>query len=374
MRTFLLPDLGEGLKEAEIVDWHVAVGDRIVADQPLVAVETDKAVVEVPAPWSGVVRALHGAPGDMIAVGAPIVDIEDDAASEDRGTVVGALPRATRTAQASQTAPAVPAGGAQPRPVRASPAVRKLASDLGVDLGGIAGTGPDGAVTRPDVEAAVSQDPADISRSGYAGLRGVRRAMAESMTRAGREVVPATVTDEAVIESWPMTADLTIRLVKAVAAGCAASPGLNAWFDGDGPARRLHDTIDLGIAMQTDDGLFVPVLRNIAARDETDLRAGLDAMKRDVAQRSVPRSQLRGQTITLSNFGMLGGLHAALVIVPPQVAILGAGRVHMAARVVDGDVRAVKVLPLSLTFDHRAVAGAEAVRCLRFGLAVLSRT
>ena len=184
------------------------------------------------------------------------------------------------------------------------------------------------------------------------------------MAGAGNEIVPASVTDEAIIEAWPSDADPTLRLVRAVIAGCRAAPGLNAWFDGAKAARRLHEGIDLGIAMETDVGLFVPVLRRIGGRTETDLRAGLDAMKRDVTARTVPLSELRGQTITLSNFGMLGGLHATLTIIPPQVAILGAGRIHRGARVVEGELRAVRVIPLSLTFDHRAVTGAEAIRFL----------
>ena len=365
MKTFRLPDLGEGLQEAEIVSWHVGVGERVVADQPLVSVETAKAVVEVPSPWAGRVVRLYGQPGDMLNVGSALADLEGEDSSRDAGTVVGTLPKA-------------PAAGAAPggvkefvRPARAvaSPAVRKRAAELGVDLAGIAGSGTGGTVTRDDVEAA-SQVAA--SADGYQPLRGVRRAMAEAIARAGAEIVPASVTDEAVIEPWPADADPTIRLVRAVAAGCRAAPALNAWFDGARKARRLHTQIDLGIAMETDDGLFVPVLRNIAGRTDDDLRAGLEAMKRDVAARTVPLSELRGQTITLSNFGMLGGLHAALTIVPPQVAILGAGRIHRAARVVGDEIRAVRIMPLSLTFDHRAVTGAEAIRFLTAVIAELA--
>lgn len=366
MTTFGLPDLGEGLQEAEIVSWHVAVGDRVVADQPLVSVETAKAVVEVPAPWPGRVVALHGDPGDLIAVGAPLADIESEAGFKDAGTVVGTLPAAVAaTPLAARTRPAPTVA-----PVKASPAVRKRARELGVLIDTLAGSGPDGAVTTSDVEAATGRAPI---QDGFTVLRGVRRAMAESMARSGAEVVPATVTDEAIIDAWSGGSDPTIRLVRAIAAGCRAAPELNAWLDGPRQSRRLHDTIDIGLAMETEDGLFAPVLRNVASRTDADLRAGLEAMKHDVAARTVPLAELRGQTITLSNFGMLGGLHAALAIVPPQVAILGAGRIHSAARVVDGEVRAAHVLPLSLTFDHRAVTGAEAIRFLRAVIAELER-
>lgn len=367
MTTFRLPDLGEGLQEAEIVAWHVGVGERVVADQPLVSVETAKAVVEVPAPWAGRVTAVHGKPGDAVQVGAPLAEIDNEIATTDTGTVVGTLP--TSHARAATSAPQdKPAPAASQ--AKASPAVRRRAQELGIPLEQLAGSGPAGAVTSDDVEAWARRATAP---EGYVALRGVRRAMAETMARSGAEVVPATVTDEAIIGAWPGDADPTIRLVRAVVAGCHAAPELNAWLDGPRKARRLHDTIDLGLAMETEDGLFVPVLRNVANRSDADLRSGLEAMKRDVAARTVPLSELRGQTITLSNFGMLGGVHAALTIVPPQVAILGAGRIHLGARIIDDRIVAARVLPLSLTFDHRAVTGAESIRFLRAAVAELEK-
>ena len=367
MKTFRLPDLGEGLQEAEIVAWHVGVGDRVVADQPLVSVETAKAVVEVPSPWGGRVLTMHGKSGDTIQVGAPLADIGvEGEPAIDAGTVVGTLPTTPRVAPAA--AKAERARG--PAHIRTSPAVRKRAAELGIDLAGITGTGPGGISTLQDVETAARLASAP---NGFEPLRGVRRAMAETMARSGAEIVPASVIDEAIIDPWPVDTDPTIRLIRAIVAGCRAAPELNAWFDGPRKARKLHDTIGLGLAMETADGLFAPVLRNVAARSDADLRAGLDAMKRDVVARSIPLAELRGQTITLSNFGMLGGVHAMLVIVPPQVAILGAGRIHSAPRVIGGELRAARILPLSLTFDHRAVTGAEAIRFLSAAIAELER-
>jgi pyruvate dehydrogenase E2 component (dihydrolipoamide acetyltransferase) len=184
------------------------------------------------------------------------------------------------------------------------------------------------------------------------------------MERAHAEVVPATVTDVADIDAWPAGSDITLRLIRAVAAGCRAEPALNAWYLGRDKGRRVHDKVHLGLAMDTEDGLFVPVLRDVAKRDAADLRRGLEAMKADVAARRVPIEELRGQTITLSNFGMFGGQHAALVVLPPQVAILGAGRVHDRVVPLDGKPAVRRALPLSLTFDHRAVMGGEASRFL----------
>ena len=349
--VFRLPDLGEGLREAEIVAWHVNPGDHVVTDQPLVSVETDKAVVEVPSPRSGRIATLHGGAGDMVEVGAPLVEFTEGAA-EDKGAIVGEVPKA---------------GQAGPAKVRAVPAVRKLAESLGIDLAAVAPTGPGGAITRADVEGAagtgVESEP----------LRGVRRAMALNMARSGREVVPATVTDEADIDAWKPGADVTVRLIRAMAEGCRASPSLNAWFDANAMTRRMHDRIDLGVAVETDDGLFAPVMRDIGGRDAADLRRGVATMKKDIAARSIPHEQLVGQTITLSNFGMFGGRFADLVIMPPQVAILGAGKAGNRVVAVDGEPAVHRMLPLSLSFDHRAVTGVEAARFLNAAIADLEK-
>ncbi len=352
MSTFVLPDLGEGLQEAELVAWHVGEGDHVVADQPLVSVETEKAVVEVPSPQDGKIARLCVQPGERVKVGGPLVEFEDGPRT-DTGTIVGEL-----SAAPPPVAPSAPPATA----VRAAPAVRALAQRLGVDLAEVSASGPGGAVTSADVERAAR---AQTAAGPVEPLAGVRRAMAVNMARSHAEVVPATVSDEADIAAWTPQSDVTIRLARAIAAGCAVSPGLNAWYDGRTMERRLLKQIDLGLAVDTEDGLFVPVLRNIGERDAADLRRGIEQMKKDVRARKVPVAELRGQTITLSNFGMFAGRFAALVIVPPQVAILGAGRITERPVVADGKVAAHRILPLSLTFDHRAVTGGEAARFLK---------
>ena len=355
MTTFNLPDLGEGLQEAEVVAWHVGVGDHVVADQPLVSVETEKAVVEIPSPQSGRVAKLFAGVGDLVRIGAPLVAFET-AAAADAGTVVGEVPAEVRAAALAPTPAA-----AKRRGVKATPAVRQLAQRLGVDLVAVSPSGPAGAITKADVERVAET----IARLGpLEPLRGVRRAMAQNMEKAHAEVVPATVTDEADLGAWAPESDVTMRLIRAVVAGCRAELALNAWYFGLDKGRRLHDYVDLGIAMDTEDGLFVPVLHNVGERDPADLRRGLEAMKADIRNRRVPLEELRGQTITLSNFGMFGGRHAALVVLPPQVAILGAGRVQDRVVALDGAPAVRPVLPLSLTFDHRAVMGGEASRFL----------
>ena len=363
--VFTLPDLGEGLQEAEIVSWHVTEGDHVVTDQPLVAVETDKAVVEIPSPRSARVVTLHGGAGDRVAVGDPLVEFESADAAADTGTVVGTIEATAATAETSRAAAPRAAGG------RMTPAVRALARKLDVDTAMVQGTGPGGALTTGDVERAAQVLAAAAPAEP---LRGARRAMAERMAKAHAEVAPATVTDQADVEAWPADADVTLRLIRAVAAGCAASPALNAWFEPETTSRRLHDRIDLGIAVDLDDdGLFVPVLRDVGRRDAAELKRGLERLKADVRRRTIPLGELRGQTITLSNFGTVGGQHAALVVVPPQVAILGVGRMTPQVVAAEGAPAVHRVLPLSLTFDHRAVTGAEAARFLRAVVEELER-
>jgi pyruvate dehydrogenase E2 component (dihydrolipoamide acetyltransferase) len=364
MTVFTLPDLGEGLHEAELVDWHVSVGDHVVADQPLVSVETEKAVVEIPSPHAGRIARLHGKPGDIVKVGAPLVEFEDGAAHPDVGTVLPEISEAPPTLTMSPAAASRPAGP------RAAPAVRVLAERLGVDLASLTGCGPGGTVTAADVERAAA---GTMSTAPLEPLRGVRRAMASNMARSHAAVVPATVTDEADIEAWPAAADATVRLVRAVGVACLAEPSLNAWFDSHGPARRLHDRVDLGIAVDTPDGLFAPVLRDVTRRSAGDLRRGLEALKHDVEARRIPIAELRGATISLSNFGAIAGRHAALVVVPPQVAILGAGRIGPRVMAIDGEPAVRRILPLSLTFDHRAVTGGEAARFLAALIADLEK-
>lgn len=364
MSVFKLPDLGEGLHEAEIVAWLVSAGDHVVADQPLVSVETDKAVVEVPAPRSGRIAKLHGAPGDRIPVGAPLVEFEEGARA-DTGTVVGTLkaeePRPTPP-PARPKAAAKQVAGADLSTVKAAPAVRLLARQLGVDLTKVKPTGQQGQITSADVEKAAK---APSLGEGYEPLRGVRRAMAENMARSHAEVVPATITGFADVDPWASEkADVTLRLIRAIVAACQAEPALNAWYDGRAMARRLLSHIDLGMAIDTGDGLFAPVLHDVGNRDPSDIRAGIERLKADLQTRSVPLSELRGQTITLSNFGTIAGVHAALVVVPPQVAIIGAGKISRQVVVVGGRYEARQLLPLSLSFDHRCVTGGEAARFL----------
>jgi pyruvate dehydrogenase E2 component (dihydrolipoamide acetyltransferase) len=352
-RQFTLPDLGEGLEEAEIVSWLVNEGDHVTANQPLLSVETDKAVVEIPSPWSGTIARLFGTKGDMVKVGAALVEFSEGAGA-DTGTIVGEVERSEPAARENEAL-------SHARGVQVLPAIRALARKLEVDLNLVQGSGPGGVITRADVERAARS----LIEAGPAEpLKGMRRAMAQRMALAHAQVVPTTVTDEVDIDAWSKDADITIRLVQAIAAACKDEPSLNVWYNAEAGERRLLSRIDLGIAVDLEGGLLVPVLRNVGERTNTDLRAGLDRMRADAAARSIPPEELRGATITLSNFGMIAGRFASLVIVPPQVAIVGAGRIEQRVVVEGGRPVVHRVLPLSLTFDHRVVTGGEAARFL----------
>jgi len=411
MTTFNLPDLGEGLAEAEIVRWHVNVGDAVTVDQPMLAVETAKAVVEVPAPFTGVVKTLHGQPGDVIATGAPLVDFETangaglsrgaaSAAtartSSDAGTVVGNMPTSdielVETVHAGSThyrtnGSASQTGGR----LRAAPAARALAKRLGVDLTALKGTGRGGVIIVDDVIAHSSIRPNGTSAPGrptasgglnapagttipatpaaptFPGgekLRGLRRAMSQSMSLARDNVTNCTLFDDADLHRWREGQDFTTRLLRAIAAGSQAEPALNAWYDGNTQTRRLMTRVDVGMAVDTGDGLIVPVIRDVGNRTTAQLRAEIDRLKSAARDRTVTPDDLRDVTFMLSNFGMIAGRYATPIVVPPMVAILGSGRLSRDVVAADGGIEAHLRMPLSLTFDHRCVTGGEAARFL----------
>lgn len=366
MNVFKLPDLGEGLQDAEIREWLVKAGDSVKADQPLLSVETAKAVVEVPSPQAGRIVKLHGEANDIVEVGATLVEFEGDATTDekpapaaairDSGVVVGA------TRSSDEVVAEKPTGvGSASAGLKVTPAVRALAHRLEVDLTVVTPTGPDGVITAADVQR-VHQIFTEIGP--LEKLRGPRRAMAQTMSRARDEVMPVTLTDDAVLAAWPEAQDVSVRLIRALIAACRAEPSLNAWYDQAEVGRRVLNKIHLGVAVDTLEGLFVCVLKDVADRDDASLRQGLDRMKADARSRSVPLEELRGYTITLSNYGRFGGRYATPVVVPPTVAIVAAGSLREAVVPIDGRPAVAKVLPLSLTIDHRCVTGGEAARFL----------
>jgi 2-oxoisovalerate dehydrogenase E2 component (dihydrolipoyl transacylase) len=412
MTTFNLPDLGEGLAEAEIVRWHVKVGDRVKVDQPMLAVETAKAVVEVPCPFSGVIKTLHGQPGDTIAVDAPLVEFEVEGApaapSEDAATVVGHMPTSDdvlmESALAGSVATRQPGTEAESRGrLRAAPAARAVAKRLGVDLTRVTGSGRGGLITVDDVVSATApsasvaafrpssaqqRDRGHVARvhtsakfaaAGSASavapekLRGLRRSMAQSMSLARDSVTSCTVFDDADLHSWGSGQDVTTRLLRGIAAACKAEPGLNAWLDETAHSRLLLDRVDVGIAVDTPEGLVAPVIRDVGGRPAAQVRQDINRLKRAARDRTLTNEDLRDFSFMLSNFGMIAGRYATPIVVPPAVAILGAGRLSHDVVAVMGRIEAHLRLPLSLTFDHRCVTGGEAARFMAALLLDLER-
>ncbi|HYB11471.1 MAG TPA: dihydrolipoamide acetyltransferase family protein [Alphaproteobacteria bacterium] len=378
MKAFRLPDLGEGLQEAEIREWHVGEGDQVRSDDPLVSVETEKAVVEVPAPWTGRIGKLCARTGETVKVGAVIVEFEDTSAT----ATAGREQHLSTNRPLIEFPPLRPFAGSDR--IVAMPAVRLLARELAVDLTTVKGSGPEGAILVRDLAAAFRArsgvEPEQIGpavtesdvTADYRPLAGTRRAMARTMARSHAEVVPATVHEEATFAPSRVRTNLTVRLLRALIAAIETEPVLNAWFEMH-HGLKMNRRIDVGIAVDTADGLIVPVLKDVQGRDSANLRAELDRLVAAAHARTLRVDELRGATITLSNYGMIGGLHATPVVVPPQVAILGAGR--LTPRVLAQEERPVvrPVLPLSLSYDHRAITGGEAARFILAVVADLER-
>jgi pyruvate dehydrogenase E2 component (dihydrolipoamide acetyltransferase) len=377
MSTFKLPDLGEGLAEAEIIEWHVKVGDQVRCDQPMVSVETAKAVVEVPAPCSGVVTALHGRPGDILPTGAPLIDF-------DSGTVVGTMPAPSEEEYVESVVAGATRGSANGARGRAVPAARALARRFRIDLQRIQGTGRAGLITLEDVLQHANLSPAATPAEAATAapstlvtamaatpadgtvepLRGVRRAMAQSMSQSRDQVAGSTVCDDADIHHWTERGAYMWRIMRAMIFAWRAEPALNAWYDPAAQTRILVGHIDLGVAVDTPGGLIVPVLRNIEHQTRDSLRTALARQKDAAHRRSTNAEDLRDFTMMLSNFGTLAGRYAIPLVVPPAVAILGVGKVREDAVVAAGEVQAHRRMPLSLSFDHRCITGGEACRFL----------
>jgi pyruvate/2-oxoglutarate dehydrogenase complex dihydrolipoamide acyltransferase (E2) component len=340
--SFKLPDLGEGLTEGEVARWLVSEGQEIAEDDPLVEIQTDKATVEVPSPYGGTVLKLLVAEGDVVPVGTELV-------------VIGAP---GEEASVSAPAPAAPASSR----VQATPVVRRIAQELNVDLATVPGSGPGGRITEEDVRAA--SGGGDGRREP---LRGVRRVIAEHMARAHREVPPVTWVEECDFEDVPLE-----RLLPAVVKACVESlrefPELNARLDGD--AILYLDRYDIGIAVQTGDGLVVPVVRGVDEKSVDELAAEIVGLAERARAGTLAADELRGSTFTVTSAGKLAGLFQTPIVNHPEVAILSIGRVAPRPVVRDGAVVIRRTGTVALTFDHRVVDGARAAG---FGLAVIAR-
>ena len=377
---FNLPDIGEGLSEGEIVRWHAELGAPVTAHAVLVEVETDKAVVEIPAPVSGVVSEFGGNPGDIVPVGNLLAVIETE------GEIKAVAPKeASATPSPAPTTPS----DAAPKRVLAAPATRKLAVELGVDLAAVAGSGPRGQITRADVEGAAQapaakpalaapvQAPAAPARpegeDRVVALRGLRRQVAKSMTEAWQniphvfdfrdvdasELVKArqSLQDE-VADGGPRITYLPL-FVKAVVATLKRHPSFNATIDLAREEIIHRHRYNIGVATTTPDGLIVPVIHDADTKSVFELAAEIERLAEATRERKVSLADLGQGTFTISNFGSYGGVRGTPIIRPPEVAIAGFGRIHEAVVPVDGAPAVRRILPVVASFDHRVNDGAE---------------
>jgi pyruvate dehydrogenase E2 component (dihydrolipoamide acetyltransferase) len=359
--AFKLPDLGEGLTEGEIARWLVAEGDEITEDQPLVEIQTDKTTVEIPSPAAGTVTRIFVDEGDVVPVGTVLVVIG--------GAGDGGQPPAAEEAAAQAGPPVLDMSrGQSPRHVQrvqATPLVRRVAAELGVDLDSLTPSGPGGRITEDDVRRAAGGAPPVKERRQQ--VRGVRRQIVERLTRAHLEVPAVTFVEECDFTEFDLK-QLLPRVLQATALALKDYPELNARLEGDEIV--YLERYDIGIAVQTEQGLVVPVVRGCDTRPLEELRADVDALAEKARSGKLAPEELRGSTFTVTSAGKLAGLFVTPLVNYPEVAILGVHRIGPRAVVRDGEIVVRAVGNISVTFDHRVVDG---TRAAEFTLAVIRR-
>ena len=379
LREFKFPDVGEGIAEGEIVHWLVKEGDWIEEDQDLVQVETDKAVITLHSPFTGKIEKLYGKEGEVIKVGALLTTVQDGGAAApapqsektDSGTVVGSLGEEKEIEIV--------------RSVLATPAVRALAKQMKLDLAEVKGTGPGGRITKEDVERAAEKiaEPPGAAADTYGpvekvSLRGLRRTVAKRMAEASKRVAAVTLWEDAdITELEQLRAEENKRaeakgvkltylpfLIKASLAALKAHPYFNATLDEDAEEIVLKKYYNIGIAVDTSDGLMVFVIKEADRKSLLDLAMEGAALAEKARDRKIDLTELRGSTFTITNYGVVGVSYGTPIINYPEVAILGMGRIADRPVALNGQIVVRKIMPLSLAFDHRVIDGVEAGRFL----------
>ena len=376
MKIFKLPDLGEGLPDAIIREWHVKTGDLVKKDQPIAAMETAKALVDVVAPFDATIEKLFGHINDTIETGKPLIGFEGEAdASEikkDTGTVVSKIEQSEKiiaTATFSTT------GTTSNTTIKATPVVRALARKLNVDLSQIKYSG--NRITTQDVENAAIHEKPNLSTKtiepGWETLSNIKRAMVMSMQQSHHDIVPVTLIDEVDIHAWVGKQDITVRIIRAMLSACKTEPALNAHFNSKNMSVKKFTEINLGLAVDMPHGLFVPVIKDTVNLSDEQIREHIDRFKQQAQSKSIPQNDLKGATIVLSNFGAIAGKYANPIILPPTVGIVGVGRITKSVALNDKNQAELhKIIPLSLSVDHRAITGGEAARFLKAIMDALS--
>ncbi|MFN3537542.1 MAG: dihydrolipoamide acetyltransferase family protein, partial [Brevundimonas sp.] len=402
-RVFKLPDVGEGTAEAELVSWHVKVGDAVEEDQILAEVMTDKATVEITSPYAGTVAVLHGEPGQALAVGGPLVSFAGEGGSAAEAVpapapapAVSAASSAPAPEKAKSTTPApqpAPARDAVSRQAQtpgvrplASPAVRQRARDMGVELQFVPGSGAGGRIEHGDLDAFLSGGSAPAARSSggslYAAAEGttetriigLRRKIAEKMADSVRRIPHITYVEEidvTALEALRAHMNATKGkdqpklnvlpfIARAIVVALRDQPTINSHYDDEGGILTSHAAVHLGIAAQTPNGLMVPVVRNAEARDPWDTATEIARVAGAAKDGSAKRDELSGSTITITSLGTLGGVVHTPIINHPEVAIVGPNKIAERVVVIDGQMVVRKMMNLSSSFDHRIVDGHDA--------------
>lgn len=381
MPDFKLPDLGEGVTEAEVDRWLVSEGDVVGEDDPIVELITDKATAEIPSPYEGVVSRIHVKAGEVVPVGTVLITIGEPA-SRDGGAPAAPPPPPPPPVEAVEAPVEAPveSRSSSNGSVKAMPPVRKLARDLGVDLTSVRGSGPGGRILREDVEAAArpsqpASEPVRVEGGRREPFRGVRRLIAERMSAAHRIVPPVTHVEECDVTELDATRKLVnernpdeLRLtympfiVKAVVAGLKQYPALNASLDEDAGEIVFHDRYDIGIAVETPAGLVVPIVRDADRKRLREIAADVDRLARGAREGTLRSDELKGGTFTISSPGPYGGLMATPIVFHPQSGILGVHRAQERPVVRDGQIVIRQMMNLSITFDHRILDGMTAAK------------
>jgi pyruvate dehydrogenase E2 component (dihydrolipoamide acetyltransferase) len=379
LREFKFPDVGEGIAEGEIVRWLVKEGDSVKEDQDLLEVETDKALITLNSPYTGKVTRLHGKEGDMIKVGDVLTTVDaggeegtvTGAEKGDSGTVVGTL-------SDNEVVEVV-------HPVQATPAVRVLAKQMRIDLASVKGTGPGGRITKEDVERAATKAGQQTSEEADAyglvekvPLRGIRRTVAKRMAEASKRVAEVTIWEDADITDLEQVRAKERRvaeekgvrltylpfLIKAIIPALKGHPYFNASLDEAAEAIILKRYFNIGIAVDTTDGLIVFVIKDADKKNILDLAKETATLAEKARLRKIDLHELKGSTFTITNYGVVGASYGTPIINHPEVAIIGLGKIEDRPVVRSGQIAIRKIMPLSLAFDHRVIDGVEAGRFL----------
>jgi len=389
-RQFRFPDVGEGITEGEIVRWLVKEGDEVKEDQTVAEIETDKAVVEMPSPYSGTVLKIQAKEKDIVKVGQVLLTIGEKGETVTEEAAGAKAEEKAAPSVGPSVVGVVPESGAEIREVLAAPKVRKLALELGVDIKAVKGTGPQGRITEEDVQAAKAAAPKEEKKLAvkikekydFYGeleripLRGVRRATAKRMHQSVSTAAHVTHFDEADVtelakvreELKPQAAEKNVKLtylpfiLKALLAALKAHPLLNAMLSDEDEEIIVKKYYNFGIAVDVPDGLIVPVIKGVEQKSIFDLAGEIQALAEAAKKRTLDLADLKGGTFSITNVGGIGGEAATPIINYPEVAILATMKISDRVRIKDGKLASVKTLPLCLSFDHRVIDGAEAAR------------